>query len=188
MSRRRGLTVPTLRAALVAALFIAPTLIMPPTPAQAQQGLRFAIDADAPIAVRAAQLRWQRAQGIAELKGALKGDVKGEAQVSQGPMQLSARNLHIRFAPNGGTAQTLTARTNVVLVNQDGQRATADKADFDIENQRLILHGNVKVKSRTEKGETQNLSGARLHINMVTGQADLRGGKTRARIELTPTP
>ena len=42
------------------------------------------------------------------------------------------------------------------------------------------------MQARTAKGQTQKLTGETLSIDMVSGRARLRGGKTRARIELTP--
>lgn len=145
--------------------------------AEAQQGLSFQTDADAPLHMRADTMRWQQQQGVS--------DLRGKARVAQGPMQMTAKTMQIRFAADG-TAETLAARGDVKLVNEDGQRATAAAADFDIQKDQLTLRGQVVMQARTAKGQTQKLTGETLSIDMVSGRARLRGGKTRARIELTP--
>ena len=100
-------------------------------------------------------------------------------------MRLRANEMQIRFAADGA-AETLTARGDIELVNEDGQRATAETADFDIQKDRLVLRGTVVMQARGGDGRTQSqkLSGETLSIDMASGRARLRGGKSRARIEL----
>ena len=144
-------------------------------PAMAQQGLRFQTPPDAPLTLSAQNMRWQQTQGIS--------DLKGNVRIVQGPMRMRAITMQIRFAADG-TAETIIARGNVELVNDDGQRATAEKADFDIQKDQLVLRDTVRMQARGAGGERQNLSGETLSIDMASGHARLRGGKTRARIEL----
>ena len=151
--------------------------LLSPIAAVAQQGLRFQTDPQAPLHMRADTMRWQQQQGLS--------DLRGKARVEQGPMQMTANTMQIRFAADG-TAETLAARGDVVLVNEDGQRATAAAADFDLQKDQLTLRGQVVMQARAAKGQTQKLTGETLSIDMVSGRARLRGGKTRARIELTP--
>lgn len=145
------------------------------TPSMAQQGLRFQTDPDAPLEMQAQSMRWQQVQGISDLSGA--------ARVTQGPMRMSATTMQVRFSADG-TAETLTARDNVELVNEDGQRATAETAEFDLLKENLMLRGNVTMRALGANGQSQKLSGETLSIDMASGRAKLRGGKSRARIEL----
>ena len=151
--------------------------LIAPVPAFAQSGLRFQTDPDAPLTLAAKTMRWQQAQGVS--------DLRGNVRVTQGPMRLRANEMQIRFAADGA-AETLTARGDVELVNEDGQRATAETADFDIQKDRLVLRGTVVMQARGGDGRTQSqkLSGETLSIDMASGRARLRGGKSRARIEL----
>lgn len=153
------------------------TALLSPAAAVAQQALRFQTDADAPLHMRADTMHWQQAQGLS--------DLHGNVRITQGPMHMRAKAMQIRFAADG-TAETLTAQGDVLLINQDGQRATAEQADFDIQKDRLVLRGAVIMQARTAKGQNQKLTGETLSIDMASGKADLRGGKNRARIELTP--
>lgn len=151
--------------------------LIAPAPASAQSGLSFQTDPDAPLTLAARTMRWQQAQGVS--------DLRGKVRVTQGPMRLRANEMQIRFGADGA-AQTLTARGDVELVNEDGQRATAEKADFDIQKDQLVLRGTVVMQARSDGDRTQSqkLSGETLSIDMASGRAVLRGGKTRARIEL----
>lgn len=142
------------------------------------QALRFATDAAAPVQLQADKMRWQKKAGLA--------DVSGAAQIVQGPMQLNADTMQLRFDPQGG-AQKLLARGRLVVRNQDGPRATADGGEFDLQQDILVLSGNVLVhlpNAQNAPTGPQKLSGARLHIDMKSGKAKLSGGKTRARIEI----
>lgn len=162
MSRAR------LALAFMAGLFICPTL-------QAQEGLRFQTDPNAPLELQADKMQWQQKQGVAELTG--------NVAIDQGPMRVTAATMQVIFAADGA-AQSLAARGDVVLVNEDGQRARAKAADFDLQKDIMVLRGRVAMQGLSATGKMQKLSGETLRINMLTGKADLRGGKGRARIEL----
>lgn len=139
------------------------------------QAIRFQADASAPIRLKTDKLVWQQNDRRASLNGA--------ARISQGRITLSADNMRLRMDDNG-LAQHLEARQNV-MVFDEAQRATADKADYDLQAERLILSGNVRVTQKTNASAGRTLSGGRLEINMVSGLAKLTGsGKNRARIKL----
>lgn len=150
-------------------------------PAFAQQGLSFQTEPDAPLTLAAQTMQWQQAQGVS--------DLKGDVRMAQGPMRLRAKAMQIRFAADG-TAETLTAQGDVELINEDGQRASAETADFDFQKDQLVLRGQVVMQARADggqsRGQSQKLSGETLSIDMASGRALLRGGKARARIELAP--
>jgi LPS export ABC transporter protein LptC len=140
-------------------------------------GLRFTTEPDAPLDLMAGKMRWQQKAGRADLSEA--------AQVKQGPMQLNAATMRIRFDAQG-TAETLAAKGAVRLVNEDGQSASAKTADYNLRQERLVLRGNVVFNAVAQDGARQELTGAVLDIDMKSGQARLSGGKNRARIELAP--
>lgn len=142
------------------------------------QSLRFSTDASAPVHLQAKEMRWQKNKQLADLSGG--------AQVVQGPMQLDANIMQVRFDRQGG-AQNLLASGALVVRGQDGQRATAERGDFDLQQDILVLTGNVTftlANNQNANAEAQKLSGTRLQIDMKTGTAKLTGGKSRARIEI----
>lgn len=144
------------------------------TPAAVAQALRFQTAPDAPIEVSADEMRWQQNDGLA--------DLTDNVVVSQGPMRLQAGHMRVRF--ENGAAVHLHADKNVFLQNEDGQKARAQKADFDLTKDVMVLRGAVVFDRITEKGAKQKLTGETLAVDMVSGKARLEGGKSRARIEL----
>ena len=152
-------------------------LMTPLQAAQAQSGLRFQTDPNAPLNLKAEKMLWDQKAG--------RSDLSGRVRVRQGPMQVTAARMQVRFGADGA-AESLTAQDNVVLINEDGQRAEATRMDFDLRKDILLMRENVVMQAMTPKGQNQKLSGAALSIDMVSGQARLTGGKNRARIELQP--
>lgn len=138
----------------------------------AAQTIRFKTDASAPVDIAADKLLWAQKNNRADLSGG--------AKVTQGALTLSADFMQIIMGANG-IAQKLTARGNVII--DDGtQTARAQQADYDLQNDKLQMNGDVRV---TQKADKAQLSGAMLQINMSDGQATLRGSqKSRARIQL----
>ena len=151
------------------------------------QSLRFVTDNAAPIELKAGDMVWQRETGHAVLSDA--------ARFAQGPLSLSAARIDLSFAPDG-TAQTMTAEGDVVLVSRDKtgtRRAEAARAELDLTADKLVLLGNVSVTQMGSPSSDNNntadaagLMGGELTVDMVSGRAILRGGgdKPRARIEL----
>lgn len=148
-------------------------LLAAPT-AMAQQGLRFQTAPDAPLDVTAVKMQWQQNNNLADLTGMV--------VVVQGPMRLEAEQMRIVF--ENGAARHLRARNNVHLRDEDGQTAQAANADFDLQNDQLVLRGEVVLERQEATGERQKLIGDTLKVDMVSGKANLKGGKSRARIEL----
>ena len=154
------------------------------TAQMAGPGLRFATDAAAPIDLEAGLMVWQRGDDTMRLSAG--------ALVRQGPLTLSAARIDIRLADDG-TAQSLKAKGQVVLVSAEDarqvtRRAKADMAIMDLTADTLVLRGNVSVlQMATEAGaQDRQLSGAQLALDLASGKARLTGGgdKPRARIEL----
>ncbi len=94
------------------------------------------------------------------------------------PLEMQAAHMVLR-----DEAQKLTARDRVIVLFDDGRRAEADRAVYDLAAEQMTLSGSVKVTQTGEQAST--VTGARLLINMRTGAARLLGEKKgRARIEL----
>ena len=156
-----------------AALLAAAALLGQPV---AAQNLRFQTDATAPIDLVADKLVWQQENGRADLTGA--------ARISQGAVTLYANYMQITLAADG-TAQSLKALGDVVM--SDGtQTARAMQADYDVQQDVMLLSGQVVVsQAATNNQKAGTLSGATLRLNMADGRAQLSGGsKSRARIQL----
>ena len=145
----------------------------------AAQGLRFATDAAAPVDVEAGRVVWQQQAGLADLSNG--------ASIVQGPFSLASETMRLRLAA-GGQADRLTATGGVLAVSENGRRAVADRAVYELAADTLVLSGGVTVTQSGDDGAT--LQGAELTLDMATGRARLRGGtapsgkKGRARIEL----
>lgn len=152
-----------------------------PLPLMAQaQSLRFATDNQAPLMLEAGEMIWQRQAAQAQLRD--------KARLHQGPLDLSADRLEIKFAADG-TAQLIRAEGQVALYSRGDnesapRRATADRAVVNLAEETILLNGNVVMHA--EGDDTAQLSGGQLALDMVSGRARLSGSadKPRARIEL----
>ena len=150
------------------------------------QNLRFATDASAPVTAKADKIIWQQAIGRADLSGA--------AHITQGPLSITAEAMHL-LMDETGEAQNLVSQGQVVVLSKMGasakdgiRRADADRADYDLNANVLLLSGNVRVRQNNAQ-QGANVRAARLTIDMQTGLAHILGspknGKpARARIEL----
>ena len=152
-----------------------------PLPLMAQaQSLRFATDNQAPLMLEAGEMIWQRQAAQAQLRD--------KARLHQGPLDLSADRLEIKFAADG-TAQLIRAEGQVALYSSGDnentpRRATADRAVVNLAEETILLNGNVVMQADGDHGA--QLIGGQLVLDMVSGRARLSGSadKPRARIEL----
>ena len=153
-------------------------LLVLAAPAWAQT--RFSTDPAAPTILEAGRMLWQQESGRMVL-------TEG-AQLTQGPMILTAEAMEIISASGGGEPEKLTANGKVVLRSENGRVARGDKAVYRFSQETLTLTGNVEMSDTTPDARAQKLSGAALTINMRDGTSRLTGGDRggRARIELRP--
>ena len=153
-------------------------LLVLAAPAWAQT--RFSTGPAAPTILEAGRMLWQQESGRMVL-------TEG-AQLTQGPMILTAEAMEIISAAGGGEPEKLTANGNVVLRSENGRVARGDKAVYRFSQETLTLTGNVEISDTTPDARAQKLSGAALTINMLDGTSRLTGGDRggRARIELRP--
>ncbi|HAT08805.1 MAG TPA: hypothetical protein DCS39_06080 [Rhodobiaceae bacterium] len=164
---------------LTAYLIALATVLSLPSKAQAQS-LRFATDSQAPLMLEAGEMIWQRQESQAQLRD--------KARLNQGPLDLSANRLEIKFATDG-TAQLIRAEGQVALHSRGDnkstpRRATADRAVVNLAEETILLNGNVVMQA--EDDHAAQLSGGQLVLDIVSGRARLSGtaDKPRARIEL----
>lgn len=154
-------------------------LVLVTAPALAQTP--FSTDPDAPTIIEAGRMLWQQASGRMVLRDG--------AQLTQGPMTLSAEAMEIvSTAPGDTTPEKLTANGKVVLRSDNGRVARGDKAVYVFSREILTMTGNVETQDTRPDARAQKLSGAALTVNMRDGTLRLSGdGKGgRARIELRP--
>ena len=134
----------------LAAYLIALAALLPlPLTAQAQS-LRFATDNQAPLMLEAGEMIWQRQAAQAQLRD--------KARLHQGPLDLLADRLEVKFAADG-TAQLIRAEGRVALHSRGDnesapRRATADRAVVNLAEETILLNGNVVMQA--EGDDTRN--------------------------------
>ncbi len=137
----------------------------------------FAVDPIAPIDAHAELMQFNEPNGQVRLSGT--------AHMIQGPMQIDADEITVFFAPSPDRhAVKLTALGNVRLVSNNGRTAKAERADYDIAKNKLVLDGNVSANQIDAQGRQQVLTGQRLTINMTNGQTQLTGDAKAGRPKL----
>ena len=99
---------------------------------------------------------WQREAAQAQLRD--------KARLHQGPLDLSADRLEIKFAANG-TAQLIRAEGQVALHSRGDnentpRRATADRAVVNLAEETILLNGNVVMQA--DGDHTAQLIGGQL--------------------------
>ena len=103
---------------LTAFLIVLAALLPLPLMAQAQS-LRFATDNQAPLMLEAGEMIWQRQAAQAQLRD--------KARLHQGPLDLSADRLEIKFAADG-TAQLIRAEGQVALHSRGDNESAPRRA------------------------------------------------------------
>ncbi len=100
----------------------------------------------------------------------------GNVKASQKKLTLNCDTLSLLFIAD--TLEKAVATGHVVFI-QGNDKATGDKAVYDLNNQKLILTGNVKLY----RGKTI-LTGTHLIYDLITEKINLKnkGGRVRARI------
>jgi len=195
-------------AALIGGIAIAFALAadLPPTPASTAlaqtPGSGFATsyseNADKPIDIVADTLEVDDQKKVATFSG--------NVSATQGDFNLRARQIEVRYTPNGeengesdnssavpGGGNTsisqIDAKGKVLITTKDDQTATSDWAVFDVPKQLVTIGGDVKLS----QGENL-IRGSRLIIDLKTGlsrferpQSEDSGGKDRGvRMIFTP--
>jgi lipopolysaccharide export system protein LptA len=154
----------------------------PSGPPNALQG--FAQNRDQPVKIDAGQLEVRDKDKVATFSGNVK--------VVQGDTTMKSKSLAVFYDGEGNAANTLTAAKpgptgqqrirrleakGGVKVCQNEQTVTGDDGIFDMQANTVMVVGNVVLT------QGQNvLTGARLTVNLTTGEAKIDGGgKTSAK-------
>lgn len=137
----------------------------------------FKHDETQPIEIAADSLEVREQEKIAVFKG--------EVVAGQGTMRLSADELEVNYAGDGGGTgqiQRLQARGNVVVAN-GAETASGDYADYNVAAGTIRMTGDVTLN---QGGNT--VSGQSLSIDLNTGRGNVEGGSGRVKSVFAPAP
>ena len=137
----------------------------------------FKHDETQPIEIAADSLEVREQEKIAVFKG--------EVVAGQGTMRLSADELEVNYAGDGGGTgqiQRLQARGNVVVAN-GAETASGDYADYNVAAGTIRMTGDVTLN---QGGNT--VSGQSLSIDLNTGRGKVDGGSGRVKSVFAPAP
>lgn len=118
-------------------------------------------DTSLPVEVDADNLAINNADGSAVFSG--------NVIVSQGDMRLTAGEVRVEYAANGGGIKTLHASGGVILVNI-ADAAEAQDAVYTIEQGNVVMTGNVLLTQGPNA-----ISGQKLVINLKDGTGVMEG-------------
>ena len=151
----------------------------------------FSTAPDAPINLQAAKISITQEGNRAALDG--------NAMLRQGSLTLSANRMQVVFDPtSGGAAQDILATGAVVLVDEKGQISRAQQAHFRVQEEVLLMRGDVVIENQQADSQFSSLTGAQLRVDMRTGQSQMLAAantegapasgadKPRIRIQLNP--
>ena len=95
--------------------------------------------------------------------------------VKRGGVTLTSNLLKVYFQTDVNDIRKIEAVGNVSVSSQD-QKATAERADFDVVGQVIIMRGNVFLMQGTNKAQ-----GSTLTVNLAEGTSKLESsGRVRA--------
>jgi lipopolysaccharide export system protein LptA len=132
-------------------------------------------DANQPIAVSADRFVAEKNPASGN-NGAITGTYTGNVVITQGDIRMRADTVRINVI--GGKPDKIYANGNVV-VNSASGTATGDAGVYDVAPRLVTLTGHVVLTK-----EKNVMRGAQLTVNLVTGVAQLGGG----RVNSTLTP
>ncbi len=105
---------------------------------------------------------------VADLNGKT-GTFVGNVLVTQGDIRMRANQ--VRITSVNGKADKVTATGNVVVDSPASGTATGDMGVYSVGPRTVLMSGNVVLKRQKDV-----MRGARLTVNLVTGQATLGAG------------
>ncbi len=119
------------------------------------------VDREQPIEISADQLAINDETGVTEFSGMV--------EILQGDLSVNADFVQATYTPGSGAIQTLLATGEVILRSGEDE-AKADRAEYAVDLDQIIMTGNVFVRQ-----VGNNLSAERAEINLETGAATLSG-------------
>lgn len=118
-------------------------------------------DPSAPVEVSADQLSVDQANGSAVFEG--------NVVIGQGAFRLSAARVVVVYASGSQKIDRMEATGGVTLVNGT-DAAEADRADYSISNNSVVMRGNVLVTQGSNA-----LTSDQMTLNLATGTAQMDG-------------
>ena len=118
-------------------------------------------DPDAPVEVESDELRVSETDGTAEFLG--------HVVIVQGDMRLAAPRVKVVYDQDGEKIRQMEATGGVTLVSGE-DAAEAQRADYDLENGKVVMSGDVLLV----QGKS-TLSGQKMNVDLKTGQAQMEG-------------
>ncbi|HEY0300231.1 MAG TPA: LptA/OstA family protein [Rhizomicrobium sp.] len=131
-------------------------------------------DANQPIAVSADRFVAEKnpATGAG---GAITGTYSGNVVITQGDIRMRANTVRINVI--AGKPDKIYANGNVVIVSASGT-ATGDAGVYDVAPRLVTLTGHVVLTK-----DKNVMRGAQLTVNLVTGVANLGGGRVNSTLD-----
>jgi len=126
-------------------------------------------DANQPIAISADRFVAEKNPASGN-GGQITGTYSGNVMITQGEIKMRANTVRINVI--GGKPDKIYANGNVV-VNSPSGTATGDNGVYDVAPRLVTLTGHVVLT----KGQNV-MRGPQLTVNLVTGVAQLGGGRT----------
>ena len=111
--------------------------------------------------------------------------LSGDVRITQGTLNINADRAVISFKDGEASQAVLTGNQAVLRQQMDNgtpMTARADRIDYDITGDVIVLIGNYTVT--TQRGST---SGQRLTYNLKSGQVD-SGGENNGRVKMRILP
>ena len=96
-------------------------------------------------------------------------ELRGNVEIIQGKLHLSADFVRITYNESQSDIETLYARGNVVVIS-DGDKATSDEADYNLERGTIIMTGSAYILQAGNTARAQ-----RAEIDVDTGASTLSG-------------
>ena len=131
-------------------------------------------EARKPIEILADSMQWNKQLGLAI--------ATGNAKAIQGQTTIKANKIiAVLSEDNSQQIQELQAIGKVVFL-KDKQLATGDKATYYINQEKVIIRGNVELKR-----DDNVIKGEKLIIDFLTGLSKMEGSSTNKKVKMKYT-
>lgn len=105
----------------------------------------------------------------------------GNVIVAQGDIRMRANTVRVNVVGKDNRPDKILANGNVVVDSPGSGTATGDSAVYEVNPKLVTLTGHVVLKRAKDV-----MTGSRLTVNLVTGQATLGAGAGAATASSTP--
>lgn len=109
------------------------------------------------------------------------GTWSGNVVVTQGDIKMRANTVRLNVVGKSNNPDKIVANGNVVVDSPNSGTATGDAAVYDVNPKLVTLTGHVVLKRAKDV-----MTGSKLTVNLVTGQATLGAGSGAPTASSTP--